>query len=158
MQQSLDDKEYILSHDPSNVLGSIGMFADQCDVAWKEATLVSIPDEYKTVENIVVCGMGGSRFTPRTIKELFQSEITRPYEIVDGYTLPGYVNEKSLVILSSYSGTTEETISCGKEAIAKHAKIIAIAHSGDIIKMAKENFFFKMIILMIIFIHDYKYY
>ena len=137
--QNLDDNAAITKLDPSNVFGSIGMFPDQCEASWTEASTVVFPDEYTHVKNIVVCGMGGSRFTPRTVKELYQDKITVPYEIIDGYDIPGYVNEDTLVILSSYSGTTEEVISCGQQALAKKAKLAAIAYGGKVIEMVKAN-------------------
>jgi len=139
--QNLDDINAIQTADPSNVLGSIGMFPDQCEAAWQGASQVVFPENYKEISNIVVCGMGGSRFTPKTIKELYQDIITVPYEIVDGYSLPGYVGEHTLVILSSYSGTTEEVISCAKEAMEKKAKLAGIAHGGAIIDLLKTNNF-----------------
>jgi len=130
--EHLDDMQAITLLDPKNVFGSVGMFPEQCEDSWKEASAVVFPDTYKTVKNIVVCGMGGSRFTPRTVKELFQDQITVPYEIIDGYDIPGYVNEDTLVLLSSYSGTTEEVISCGKHAIEKKAKLAGIANGGGV--------------------------
>jgi len=136
---NLDDMTAIAALDPKNVFGSVGMFPDQCEDSWNEASKITFPDTYKVVKNIVVCGMGGSRFTPRTVKELFQDKITIPYEIIDGYDLPGYVNEETLVILSSYSGTTEEVISCGKQALTKKAKLTGIANGGGVIDLLKEN-------------------
>ena len=129
--QNLDDIEAIKKKDPSNVLGSTGMFPDQCLQAWQESTKVEFPDAYKHVKNIVVCGMGGSRFTPKTIGSLFREQITVPYEICDDYTVPGYVNHESLVILSSYSGSTEEVLSAGKDSVEKGAKIAGIIHAGS---------------------------
>lgn len=137
--QNLDDNAAIAKLDPSNVFGSIGMFPDQCEASWNEASAVIFPDSYRHVKNIVVCGMGGSRFTPRTVKELYQDTISIPYEIIDGYDLPGYVNEDTLVILSSYSGTTEEVISCGMHAVERKAKLTGMAHGGAVIEMLKKN-------------------
>lgn len=137
--KQLDDTTAISALDPSNVFGSIGMFPDQCQDAWNEAATTVFPDSYKQIKNIVVCGMGGSRFTPRTVKELFQKEIAVPYEIIDGYDIPGYMNETSLVILSSYSGTTEEVLSCAAQALAKNAKLTGIANGGAVIELLKKN-------------------
>ncbi len=123
---NLDDFAAMKKADPSDVLGSTGLFPNQCAAAWKESQKVVFPDEYKKVKNIVVCGMGGSRFTPKTIGSLFRKKITVPYEICEDYTVPGYVNGDSLVILSSYSGTTEEVLSAGQDAKKKGAKLVAI--------------------------------
>lgn len=83
--------------------------------------------------------MGGSRFTPRAIKELYKEEIRIPYEICEDYSVPGYVNSDSLVILSSYSGTTEEVVAAGNHAIQKGAKLAAISVGGEVRKMVEGN-------------------
>ena len=72
---NLDDVEAIKKLDPSGVLESTAMFPDQCEQAWQEASAIRFPVSYQAIYNIVVCGMGGSRFTPRTIKELFRDLI-----------------------------------------------------------------------------------
>ncbi len=128
---NLDDVAAMKKADPMNVLGSTALFPDQCAAAWEESQKVVFPEEYKKVKNIVVCGMGGSRFTPKTIGALFRDRITVPYEICEDYTVPGYVNSDSLVILSSYSGTTEEVLSAGEDARKKGAKIARIMKQGN---------------------------
>lgn len=138
---NLDEIKDMNEKDPQDVLGSTAMFADQCEEAWNATREMTIPDEYKDVDNIVVCGMGGSRFTPRIVKELFYDQITKPYEIVDTYTLPRYVRNNSLVILSSYSGTTEEVVSCALEAISRDAKVMGIAKGGPIADILTKNDF-----------------
>src|SRR3989339_1384425 len=129
--ENFDDVEAIKKKDPSNVLGSTGMFPDQCKQAWEESTKIQFPEEYKQVKNIVVAGMGGSRFTPKTIRALFRKKITVPYEICEDYTVPGYVNQDSLVVISTYSGTTEEVLAAAKDALNKGAKLAGIMMKGS---------------------------
>lgn len=128
---NLDDVAAMMKLDPSGVHASTGMFADQCQQAWNEASTLKFSTEYNNIYNVVVCGMGGSRFTPRTIKELFRDRITEPYEIVEDYTLPAYVDKDTLVILSSYSGTTEEVVSCREDAIRRGAKVTAVSQRAS---------------------------
>jgi len=128
---NIDDLEALKQLDPSGVLESTGKFPDQCEQAWKEASAIQFPESYKNIYNIVVCGMGGSRFTPKTIKELFRDRITEPYEIVEDYSLPAYVDKDTLVILSSYSGTTEEVLVCAQEAVKRGAHISGVMKDGD---------------------------
>lgn len=138
---NLDDINAINKLDPSNVLDSTLMFPDQCEQAWREASSIIFPKEYDQIYNIVVCGMGGSRFTPKTIKELFRDRIKKPYEIVEDYTLPEYVDKDTLVVLSSYSGTTEEVLSCGIDAIKRGARLTGAMINGNekINSFLKEN-------------------
>jgi len=135
---NLDDAAAMKKLDPSGVLKSTGMFPDQCQQAWQESSKIQFPDEYKNVKNIVVCGMGGSRFTPRTIKELFKDRISIPYEINEDYTLPAYAGPETLVILSSYSGTTEEVISCAQDAIRRGTKISAVVKGGKVAELLQN--------------------
>jgi len=109
------------------VLDSINSFPDQSLSAWQESSVLKFPDSYRQISNILVCGMGGSRFTPLTIKHLFSQEIKLPYEIIDDYFLPNYAHEHSLVVLSSYSGTTEEVISCANQAKARNCRIVQVS-------------------------------
>lgn len=129
---NIDDTKAMQKLDPKGVLASTKQFADQCQQAWKEASAVVFPKPYHPIYNIVVSGMGGSRYTPKTIKELFRGRIKEPYEIVEDYTLPAYVDGDTLVILSSYSGTTEEVLSCGQEAVKRGAKLTGIISGGPI--------------------------
>lgn len=129
---NLDDVAAMKKLDPKGVLESTAMFPDQCKQAWREASAIQFPPSYQPIYNIVVCGMGGSRFTPRTIKELFADRIKEPYEIVEDYTLPAYVDKDTLVILSSYSGTTEEVLSCSQDAIKRGAKVTAVSQKAAV--------------------------
>ena len=136
---NLDDVQAMDKKDPSGVLKSTEMFPDQCKQAWDETSKMTFPDAYKKVKNIVVCGMGGSRFTPKTVGSLFRKTIKVPYEICEYYKVPGYVNGDSLVILSSYSGSTEEVLSCGKNALEKGAKLTGIMKGGVVGDFLKEQ-------------------
>ena len=70
------------------------------------------------INNIIVCGMGGSGFTGDLLK-VYLSDTSHVIEVIKGYTLPKYVNRKSLVFAISYSGNTEETISAYRSAIRR---------------------------------------
>ena len=83
--------------------------------------------------------MGGSAFAPEIVKTLFSQEIKVPYEIIRNYHLPAYVNEKTLVIASSYSGNTAEMLSCTKEAKRKRAKLLVLSSNGALAEMVKSK-------------------
>lgn len=141
---TLDDIALITNLDPSNTLGSIGYLADQCESAWNEAHKVILPPDFSTIRSIVFTGMGGSAYGARLIKSLYGLQMNLPIELISDYNLPQYVNETTLVIAASYSGTTEETINCAKQAIAKNAKLIGISSGGplyELLKSAKKPFF-----------------
>ena len=111
---------------------SMNLFTEQIKDSFEKSLGIILPNEYQQVKNIVACGMGGSRFPHYIVKELFKEEISVPYLINDDYNLPGFVDDNTLVILSSYSGTTEEILAVGKKAYEKKAKIIGISDGGEL--------------------------
>ena len=136
----LDDVQSILkTQGGDSVIKSVDNLQNQLLQSFSESLTIKFPDDYKTVSNILVCGMGGSRFPAYILQSLYKDKIKIPYNINDDYILPEYVNEKTLVILSSYSGTTEEVIECAKQAIKKGAKITAITQGGEISEILKSN-------------------
>lgn len=121
------------------VIRSIESFPEQLRQSLTEAAKVEFTSYYSSIKNVVVCGMGGSRFPAFIIKELFKKEIKLPYLFIDNYDLPGFVDEKTLVVLSSYSGTTEEVLSCAYQAKERKAKITGLTVGGELKKFFQEN-------------------
>jgi glucose/mannose-6-phosphate isomerase len=132
----LDNQEQVSSIDQNNVLGSVEALGKQLKDAWGGAGKVEVGEEWEQVNKIIVAGMGGSALGAEVIKSIDKDKIIRPMEIVRDYHLPAYTDRNTLVVLSSYSGTTEETLSCAKEAQKAGAKTMAIASGGDLEDMA----------------------
>ncbi|KKQ24492.1 MAG: Bifunctional phosphoglucose/phosphomannose isomerase [Candidatus Roizmanbacteria bacterium GW2011_GWC2_37_13] len=136
----LDDIKRILELQGGDlVIKSIDNLPRQLEQSFKDSYNISFPEDFKTVNRIVVCGQGGSRFPSFIIKELFKEELAVPYIINDDYSLPGFVDNNTLVILSSYSGTTEEVLICGEKAVKKGAKICGITIGGDLKTFLEKN-------------------
>ncbi len=125
--------------DPKDVFGSTGLLADQCEQIWEDAKPLNFPENYTGFENIVLCGMGGSAYSSYIIQSLFKDKLNIPLIFNNDYDLPAFANSKSLIILSSYSGTTEESLACAKEAIEKNLKVTAITNGGPLSEILKEN-------------------
>lgn len=139
MTSILDSREQIKAIDKSNLLGSVESLADQITDALNQAKDIAVPSDYKLAKNVVVSGMGGSALGSHIIKSLFKSELKVPFDVVSHYELPGYVNSDTLVLLSSYSGTTEETLASAEDAKKRGAKIMVITSGGPLAKMAGDN-------------------
>ena len=136
----LNNKEEIIKTQGGlNVIKSIESLQDQLSQSFNEALSINFPLNYKSAKKAVICGMGGSRFPSLIISKLFKSEFTIPYESVDDYILPGYVDKETLVILSSYSGTTEEVLTCANSAFDKGAIVTGITAGGDLAKIFSEK-------------------
>ena len=91
------------------------------------------------ISNILICGLGGSGIAGQMAKRWFTPYTPVPIEVCSDYFLPKYVNEKTLVILSSYSGNTEETLSMAEEALARGAAMIALTTGGTLGAFAQKN-------------------
>lgn len=98
------------------------------------------------VQNIVVTGLGGSGISGTILSELVQDECPVPIIVNKDYFLPEFVNAHSLVIISSYSGNTEETLSAMQQAISKKAQIVCITSGGKVKELADQHQFDTIII------------
>jgi glucose/mannose-6-phosphate isomerase len=96
-------------------------------------------EDGKGIKNIILAGMGGSALAANIIKNWLYDHLTVPFEVCRGYNLPDYVGPKTLVILSSYSGNTEETLSCYKQAVGQSAKIVVMSAGGKLMELAQKN-------------------
>lgn len=125
--------------DKSNVFGSVTALPEQIRHAWEEAQKVTVPGEYRRINKAVMAGMGGSLLGARVIDSVYGAEFPCPLVLVNDYRLPAWVDEKTLIICSSYSGSTEETLSNAREALAKKAKLMVIAAGGELGQIAQAN-------------------
>ncbi len=105
--------------DPQDMFGAIYNFADQIIESIGIGKDIQLKNDYSKCENIVVAGMGGSAIGGDVVKTLVNQELKMPFFVNRNYSLPNWVNEKSLVICSSYSGNTEESLSAYEDAIKK---------------------------------------
>ncbi len=132
----IETVERIQAADPEGMLARIKELPQQVRDAWAIAGHARIPPAYADVRNIVVSGMGGSAIGGDLAAALVAGEIRVPMTVHRDYGLPAYVGRDSLVITSSYSGNTEETLSSFDEARKRGAKIIAITTGGRLAELA----------------------
>lgn len=135
----LDDLQKIKQLDSQNMLGSLQCLSKQVEQIWTEARQLKIPTDYGQISNILILGMGGSALGAGVFKNLFKAELKVPVEIVSDYEIPGFVDDKTLVIAASYSGSTEEPINAVKQAKKKGAKIMGICAGGLLADWCKTN-------------------
>lgn len=107
------------------------------------ATLASWPKvnpfAKKQFDAIVVCGMGGSALAADWLRYTYWNKLKLPIVIVNNYQLPASVTAKSLIVIASYSGTTEESLSCFQEARRKHLPIIVLTSGGPLAELAARH-------------------
>ena len=137
---SLDNFSAIKKHDHSGMASVIAAFPDQCREAVKIGLHAKIPASYKTkYRNIVCAGMGGSAIGADLARSYIADESLTPFFVNRNYTLPAFVSKDTLVIASSYSGNTEETIAAFRDAIGKGARIIVITTGGKLRDLALKR-------------------
>ena len=106
----------------------------------------AVQTKKSNVNNILITGLGGSGIGGTILSELIQTECPIPVLVNKDYFLPEYVNSNTLVIISSYSGNTEETVSAMQQAITKKAQVVCITSGGKVKEMADQNNFDTIII------------
>ncbi len=95
-----------------------------------------LPDSFDLV---LLTGMGGSAITGDLMAAFLQNTVTIPFLVNRNYTLPGFVNKRSLVLASSYSGNTEETLAATQVAVERGATVIALSSGGKLTDFAREK-------------------
>ena len=136
----LDSRQAIAKLDPNQALASAESLADQINQAWQERKqIVFKTQELKFISNVVVAGMGGSALGADVVLHLFKDSLTVPMLINRDYQLPNFVDHHTLLILSSYSGNTEEVLACAESAKEKNAQIAIISAGGQLSQLAKDN-------------------
>jgi len=135
----LNDKEAIKKIDPRDTVGSTELLLKQCETAWDQVTRLELPKHLGEISNVVFCGMGASIYGALVLKALLGRNMPFPTEVISDYYLPEYVGPNTLVVLTSYSGTTEEVLSCAEDAKAKGAKMVVLTKGGPLEEFAKDN-------------------
>ena len=133
-----DEKRNWERLDPSGMRTLIESFPDQLHDAARMASALSLTPP-PAVENIVVAGLGGSAIGGDVIRSAFGSRLKVPLIVSRDYRLPGFVGPRSVVIASSYSGNTEETIESYREARQTGAHIVCIASGGMLASLAEAD-------------------
>lgn len=136
----LNDVDKIRGLDPENMYNRIFDLPEQITEAlnigrgWKFDS-----SEFSDIKNITVIGMGGSAIGGDLVRTYLASKLQIPFQVCRHYQLPEYVDDESLVIASSYSGNTEETLAALDDALARKAMIAGITTGGMLKEVATLN-------------------
>lgn len=115
-------------------------FPGQCAQAVRNSENLQIPDEFlKKLKTIVVCGQGGSAIGGEILQTLLEKTSSIPVLLNRKYTLPHLANERTLILLVSYSGNTEETISAYQEARKRDCLLWCVSSGGELSKLSKND-------------------
>mgnify|MGYP006283649783 CR=1 FL=1 len=120
--------------DESNMYKVLEDFPNQIREGYKLAENIDIQ---VPVESVVVAGMGGSALPGEIMKTYV--DMDKPFHWIRNYNLPKHVNKKTLVIVISYSGNTEEALSCFRQALRIGCPVIAISSGGKLAQFAEKQ-------------------
>ena len=132
--------------DKSNMFQSIWDFPENIIDAVKLSESIVLNNIYDGVNKIIIAGMGGSAIGGDVVNSLIKEDIKFPYFVNRGYDIPAWTDSSTLVICSSYSGNTEETISVLNKAKSVNAKVIGITTGGTLESLCIESNYDHIII------------
>ncbi len=134
----LDDAAEIRRIDRGDMLGTVLALAEQCREGFAVGRDTSPLPSVDDVTSIAVCGMGGSAIAGDVLRALAADRVHVPVEVIRSPELPAFVRSDTLVIVSSYSGSTAETLALFDEALARGARPVAITSGGELARRASE--------------------
>jgi glucose/mannose-6-phosphate isomerase len=132
----LDDLAAMGRSDPEDMLAQVASFPDQVSTAWAMSRDLTMPLEHPSA--VVVLGMGGSAIGGDLVRGVWSDRLTAPVEVVRGYDLPAWVGKDTLVIASSKSGATEETISALGTALERRCPVAVLTTGGPMKGVAEK--------------------
>jgi len=132
----LDEKDFISRYDKENALGVVAQLPEQLKHDYPATEGLPAASE---ISNVVLAGMGGSAQPGEFIKTWLGDRLPVPFVVVRDYALPGFVGSKTLVIASSHSGNTEETLAALAEAKQRGAHVVISTSGGKLLEAARAE-------------------
>lgn len=132
----LDDPGAMRRADPGGMLALVAELPGQLPEAWRLSRDLILP--WPTPRSVAVLGMGGSAIGADLVKGIWSDRLNVPVEVVRGYALPAWIGRDTLVIASSKSGGTEETISALAAALERRCPVVVLTTGGPLREVAER--------------------
>ena len=136
MKLTLDDIRRV---DPTAMYSWLCDFPLQVEDAVRIASKAPLTLNTRGITSIVLTGMGGSAIGGDLARSYLSGELKVPLTVSRSYALPAFVGSKTLVVISSYSGNTEETLSSYRDAIRRKSRILCITTGGEVERLARKH-------------------
>ncbi len=117
------------------IVGLSGQFKISREIT-KKLDLAGL--EQKSFKSFTLAGMGGSTLTGEFVVDYLR-DFSVPFYVLRDYRLPNYLGKEDLILCSSYSGNTEETLAVFQEALSRQIPVIVLAHGGRLRELASKN-------------------
>jgi glucose/mannose-6-phosphate isomerase len=125
--------------DPEDMLRHIDGLPNQLEIAWRQGNSLPLP-EWSGIERVIITGMGGSAIGADLLNAYIEATCRVPVVVHRDYRLPAWANgPQTLVIASSHSGNTEETLAGFEEATQRGCLRLAIATDGELSQKAQDS-------------------
>jgi glucose/mannose-6-phosphate isomerase len=134
----LDDPAAIAAIDRSGMLAAIAAFPARLGDGWAQTRELTLPARYRAARSVVVLGMGGSAIGADLVRAIFSDRLTLPLVTVRDYELPAFVDGGTLVVASSFSGATEETVAALTTALERRCPVVVLAGGGPLLAVARS--------------------
>jgi glucose/mannose-6-phosphate isomerase len=135
----IDDAGALAAHDSSDMLGAVAALPSDCRRAYLMSRALEGLPSPDGISAVTSCGMGGSAVAGDVLRAVFRDRLNVPVDLNRFPELPEYAGPHTLVIVSSYSGNTSETLSAFREAIARGCRIIAVTSGGTLGTECEEH-------------------
>ncbi len=137
----LDRLEAVRRVDRGGMLGRAAALPGQCAEGWEWGLNWRVPSGFSSAGQILVLGMGGSAIGADLAAGIAGDRLKKPVLVNRTYDLPAWVNRNTLVLVCSYSGNTEETLSAAGQAARRGARIAVITSGGRLAGWARRRGF-----------------
>jgi len=134
----LDDPDALRRLDRGGMLAAVAALPAGLADGWARTRDVTLPSGHRAATSIAVLGMGGSAIAGDVVAGVFSDRLTRPLTVVRDYELPAFVGPSTLVIASSFSGATEETIASLATALERHCPVVVVTTGGPLLEVARR--------------------
>jgi glucose/mannose-6-phosphate isomerase len=138
MNMQLDDPDLIKKFDIQNLLAEIDNLPHQLEFAWELGGRSPLP-AWQGIQRVVIAGMGGSAIAADLLVAYLLPTCKVPVFVHRDYGLPAWANgPETLLIASSHSGNTEETLDSYETGIKNNCKLMLISTGGELAARAGQ--------------------
>ncbi len=134
----LDDAGALRAADPGGMLEAVVSLPRHCREGHRAGRDASNLPSADGATAIAFCGMGGSAVSGDVLRTLYADRLPIPVTVVRSPELPEFCGPHTLVLVSSYSGTTAETLACFEEAVSRGCRVVVVTSGGELERRAAE--------------------
>ena len=135
----LDDPQALRLADPQGMLDAVLGMPSDCRAAYDSARLVEQLPSAEGVASVTFCGMGGSAVSGDVVRSVFRERLGLPVEVNRSPVLPEHCGSHTLVVCSSYSGNTAETLAAFRAAVKRGCRVLVVTSGGTIADEAADH-------------------